>query len=219
MPMKGREGHRTLRLLVALSLAAIYAVPCLTIGGVHGDGSFLSCFFVPAIVMVVAGVVFMIVTPALPLPWRNRHGTRSAPRDVRLSWHAAVGVPSAVPALFLPANMFAFVVFHLDPRWPITVAVVVVVLAVGLISIRRSREYRLVRSGEVAMAIVDRRENTDESTDRIFYHFSTPSGRTVTGRARYLGYNVAVGSEVPVFFDAADPRRQVAGCNTWFEPA
>ena len=76
----------------------------------------------------------------------------------------------------------------------------------------------LLRSGEVAMAFIDGRENTAEwSDDRIFYHFRTAGGADVSGRAFYVGYNVPEGSIIPVFYDANNPRDHVVACVSWFE--
>jgi hypothetical protein len=88
----------------------------------------------------------------------------------------------------------------------------------AIVSLRRCRERRLLRSGEVAMAFIDGRENTAEwADDRIFYHFRTASGMTVSGRALYTGYDVLEGSSVPVFYDANNPKDHLVACASWFE--
>jgi len=97
----------------------------------------------------------------------------------------------------------------------------VITLALGIMAIvalRRWREIQLLRSGEVAMAFIDGRENTAEwQDDRIFYHFRTASGAGVSDRAFYTGYDILEGSSVPVFCDANNPRNHVVACASWFE--
>jgi hypothetical protein len=87
------------------------------------------------------------------------------------------------------------------------------------VATRRAHELRLVRSGEVATAVVDRRENSDETTDRITYHFSTARGTTVAARASFLGHDIHPGTGVPVYYDPTNPTDHVAACATWFEAA
>ncbi len=49
------------------------------------------------------------------------------------------------------------------------------------------------------------------------YHFITPSGVAVSGRAYDRGYGVREGSDVPVFYCANNPKDHVAACGCWFE--
>jgi hypothetical protein len=87
------------------------------------------------------------------------------------------------------------------------------------VAIRRAHEFRLVRRGEVATAVVNQHENSDEATDRMTYHFTTASGTTISGRTSFLGHDIHPGTGVPVYYNPIHPTDHVAACATWFEAA
>lgn len=107
---------------------------------------------------------------------------------------------------------------HFNIDWALYCVIMFAMAILALVARRRRREIRLLRSGEKAMAFIDSRENTAEwQDDRIYYHFITAGGATVSGRALYTGYDVLEGSSVPVFYDADNPGNHVVACTSWFE--
>jgi hypothetical protein len=206
-----------MQIIVTIALTVLYIGLSLTLGGVHSNNG-PWWFFLPCIVMVFAYGVAKMILAKLPLPWVNEQGNSSPPRRVHLSWRAAVRLPVYAPFLLILWHFLSILRMHFDIDW---VLYCVITLALGIMTIvafRRWREIRLLRSGEVAMAFIDGRENTAEwSDDRIFYHFRTASGADVSGRAYYVGYNVLEGSIIPVFYDANNPRDHVVACASWFE--
>ena len=106
---------------------------------------------------------------------------------------------------------------HSDSGWVLYLVVVLALAVLARLSIKRWREIRLLRDGEVTMAIVHSRQVTGEWTDRIAYQFKTARGETVSGRAWDSGYNVSEGSSVPVFYNADNPKEHVVACASWFE--
>jgi hypothetical protein len=207
-----------MRLLLALALAALYTATCLTLSGVL-SGGFAWWFFAPALMVFGAGMLWKLISIALPLPWVEREGRGLAPRRVRLSWRAAVGLPAVVPALFIPWNMLTILHLHFSPSWVRCLEAMTAAAILAWVAIRRAHEFRLVRSGEVATAVVDQRDNSDEATDRITYHFSTACGTTVAGRTSFLGHDIRPGTGVPVYYNPTHPTDHVAACATWFEAA
>jgi hypothetical protein len=207
-----------MRLLLALALTALYTAMCLTLGGVH-PGGFAWWFFAPALIVFGAGLLWKLVSIALRVPWVEGEVKGPAPRRVRLSWRAAVGVPAVVPALFIPWNMLTILRLHFDPPWVWLLEAMTAAAILAWVTIRRAHEFRLVRNGEVATAVVDQRENNDEATDRIIYHFSTVRGTTVAGRTSFLGHDIRPGTGVPVYYNPTHPTDHVAACATWFEAA
>ena len=206
-----------MQIIVTIALTVLYIGLSLTLGGVHSNNG-PWWFFLPCIVTVCAYGVAAMILAKLPLPWVNERGYRSPPRRVHLSWRAAVRLPAYAPFLLILWHLLAILRMHFDID---VVLYGVIMLVLGIMTIvahRRRREIRLLRSGEVAMAFIDGRQNTAEwSDDRIFYHFRTASGADVSGRAFYVGYNVLEGSIIPVFYDANNPRDHVVACASWFE--
>ena len=206
-----------MQIAVTIALTVLYVSLSLTLGGVHSNNG-PWWFFLPCIVSLCAFVVAKIIQDKLPLPWANEQGYSSPPRRVHLSWRASVRLPAYAPSLLILWHFLSILRMHFDIDW---VLYCVITLALGIMTIvalSRWREIRLLRSGEVAMAFIDSRENTAEwQDDRIYHHFRTASGAAVSGRALYAGYDVLEGSGVPVFYDANNPRDHVAACASWFE--
>ena len=206
-----------MQIAVTIALTATYLGLSLTLGGVHSSNG-PWWFFLPCIVSVCAFVVAKMIMVKLPLPWVNEQGYSSPPRRVHLSWRATVRLPAYAPFLLILWHFLSILRMHFDIDW---VLYCVIMLALGMmtiIALRRWREIRLIRSGEVAMAFINSRENTAEwQDDRIYYHFRTARGADVSGRAFYVGYDVLEGSIIPVFYDAKNPSDHVVACASWFE--
>ena len=202
---------------VTIALTALYVGLSLALGGVNSNNG-PWWFFLPCIVSACAFVFAKIIQDRLPLPWVNEQGYSSPPRRVHLSWRAAVRLPAYAPCLLILWHFLSILRMHFDIDW---VLYCVITFALGImiiIDLRRWREIRLLRSGKVAMAYIDGRQNTAEwENDKIFYHFRTASGTDVSGRSLYTGYDVLEGSIIPVFYDADNPRDHVVACASWFE--
>jgi len=206
-----------MQIVITIALTAIYVSLSLALGGVHANNG-PWWFFLPCIVSACAFVVAKVILDKLPLPWLNEQDYRSPPRRVHLSWRAAVRLPAYAPFLLILWHFLAILRMHFDID---CVLYGVIMLVLGIITIVARRcwcEIRLLRSGDVAMAFIESRENTAEwQDDRIYYHFITTNGTTVPGRALYTGYDVREGGSVPVFYDANNPGDHVVACASWFE--
>jgi hypothetical protein len=206
-----------MQIVVTITLTTIYVGLSLALGGVYSNNG-PWWFFLPCIVSACAFAVAKVILDRLPLPWVNEKGYRSPPRRVHLSWRAAVRLPAYAPFLLILWHFLSILRMHFDIDG---VLYGMIMLALGIMAIvahRRRREIRLLRSGDVAMAFIEGRQNTAEwQDDRITYHFITADGATVSGRALYTGYDVRAGGSVPVFYDAHNPRDHVIACASWFE--
>jgi hypothetical protein len=206
-----------MQLAVAIALTAFYVGLSLALGGVHANNG-LWWFFMPCLVTVCACGVAGITQAKLPLPWANEQGYSPPPRRVRLSWRAAVRLPAYAPLLLIVWHFITILRLHFAIDGVLYCLFTLTLGIMAIVALRRRREILLLRSGEVAMAFIDSRENTAEwSDDRIFYHFRAAGGAEVPGRAYYVGYNVSEGAVIPVFYDARDPGHHVAACASWFE--
>lgn len=69
------------------------------------------------------------------------------------------------------------------------------------------------------MALVLGQDSSTDSSemDRIDYRFTAADGTAVAARGRDRGYDVPVGSEVPVFYVASDPRDHLIASGSWLE--
>ena len=207
-----------MQIAVTIALTILYVGISLALGGVRPGKGFIWWFFVPCIVMVCTGFIATRIMAILPIPWASGQRYGLPPRRVHLSWRAALRLPVYVTFLILPWHMLSILRFHFGLDWVLWILLALAFAILARMTRRRRREIHLLRSGEMAMAFIDSRENTAEwSDDRIFYHFSTASGSVVSGRAFYVGYNVLEGSGVPVFYDADNPRNHVVACASWFE--
>jgi hypothetical protein len=203
--------------IVTIALTAIYVGLSLALGGVHANNG-PWWFFLPCIVSACAFVVAKMISDKLPLPWLNERGYRSPPRRVHLSWRAAVRLPAYAPFFLILWHFLSILRMHFDIDGVLVGMIMLVLGIMTMVALRRRRKIRLLRSGEVAMAFIESRENTAEwQDDRITYHFIAADGANVPGRALYTGYAVRAGGSVPVFYDAKNPRDHVVACASWFE--
>jgi hypothetical protein len=206
-----------MQVAASIALTVIYLGLSLVLGGVRsGNGPWW--FFLPCIVSVLAFAAAKAIQDKLPLPWVDERGYGAPPRRVHLSWRASVRLPAYAPFLLILWHLLAILRMHFDIDWVLYCAITLTLGMVTMVALSGWREVQLLRSGEVAMASVDGREDTAEwQDDRIYYHFATARGADVSGRARYAGYDVLEGSLIPVFYDADDPRDHVVACASWFE--
>ncbi|WAC08476.1 MAG: hypothetical protein OS130_04585 [Thermodesulfobacteriota bacterium] len=206
-----------MQIAVTIALTATYLGLSLTLGGVHSNNG-PWWFFLPCIVSICAFVVAKMIMAKLPLPWVNEQGYSSPPRRVHLSWRATVRLPAYAPFLLILWHFLSILRMHFDIDWVLCCVIMLVLGMMTIVALRRWREIRLLRSGEVGMAFINSRENTAEwQDDRIYYHFKTARGADVSGRAFYVGYDVLEGSIIPVFYDPKNPSDHVVACASWFE--
>ncbi|TAN41286.1 MAG: hypothetical protein EPN25_05285 [Nitrospirae bacterium] len=206
-----------MQIAITIALTVFYVGISLMLGGVHPKSGMPWWFFAPTTVAFLASFVAITIIGKLPLPWVKKQQYSLSPRRVRPSWRGVFWLPVWAPLLLVPWHFLYILRMHADIGW---VLYLVVVLALALLArqaIKRWREIRLLRSGEVTMAIVHSRQVTGEWTDRIVYQFKTAGGETVSGRAWDVGYNVSEGSSVPVFYNANNPTNHVIACASWFE--
>lgn len=205
-----------MELVAAIALAVLYAALTLAWGGVPPRSGSPWWVFAPFIMTFGAGLLSMAVTAMLPKPWAEGRGYARPPRRVHLSWRSAFRIPAGLPMAVWLGYVYWALRLHFNIGWVLYLVTGVAVLVAGVLARRRCREFRLLRNGEIAIAVVDQRIILD-ATDQIVFHFTTPLRRTVTGRGWDLGYNVGEGSPLPVFYDPADPQTHVLACSAWFE--
>lgn len=208
-----------IRIAIAVALAAAYAAICRTWGGLHSGGAFAGWFFTPAFTTLGAGLLAMLASHRTASPWRSGGGKGPAPRRVRLSWRAVFGTPAAVPALFLAGNILAIVRLHAGRPALALAAIALALGALAWLALRRAREYRLLRAGDIATATVHHRETSDEAADRVFYRFTSAGGTHVSSHARFAGERLDPGDDLTVYYEPGEPANHVAACATWFEAA
>jgi 4-amino-4-deoxy-L-arabinose transferase-like glycosyltransferase len=206
-----------MQLAVTIVLTVLYVGLSLALGGVQPSSGMPWWFFVPPAVAFFASYVAIRLFAILPMSWVNKRRYGSSPRRVHLSWRGAVWFPVSAPLLLVPWYFLSILRMHFDLGWVLWLVVTLALALLTGVVLRRWREIRLLRGGEVAMALVDARQFTGEWTDRIVYHFRTAGGTIVSGRVWDAGYGVLEGSTVPVFYDANDPGDHVVACGCWFE--
>jgi hypothetical protein len=203
--------------LVALYLRLTQAL----IGVFPGGGVVLGWFCGPALMMVATGFLAYLICTFLPRRWENGRPYGAAPRKVHLSWRSAVLLPVMAPWVLFPGN-FLWQVRNADwteiisLKWRI--AVVIVLAAILAWTIHKARrDRRLLRDGEIAMAIVHGRDDEEEPHNRVFFQFMATDGTVVSGWGWDFRYQVPVGFDVPVFYDPRNPKHYVVACGSWFE--
>jgi hypothetical protein len=202
--------------VVALALAALYVGLTLAWAGVHPRSGFIWWFFAPAIMTFVTGLVGHLISGVLPIPWEGGREYALPPRRVHLSWRTAVRIPALLPMCLVPYYMAWILHLHCDVRWIAGIGGLVVATAATIVVRKRARELRLLRRGSVAMGVVLGRSGSEWPEDAS-YGFVTTEGASVRGSGNDLGYGVAAGSSVPVFYDAGNPSDHVVATACWFE--
>jgi hypothetical protein len=98
-------------------------------------------------------------------------------------------------------------------------------LAIGMIAVISivlltvvARQKHLIAEGEVAIARVTRLWKTHRGP-AIRYEFTTLRGEHLLGGGGDGSRQLAVGMNLPVFYDAQKPKRQLALCASFFEVA
>ena len=206
-----------MRVVVALALTAFYVGVSLALGGTGPKSSFPWWFFVPAAISALAGLIAVAVSAKIPKPWEEGRLPGPGPRQVQLSWRSAVRLPVFAPVLLIPWHMLSILRLHFDLDWALVAGGALLLLILLVIVLKRRREYILLRYGDAAVAHIDEHQEIEGWINRLFYHFRTREGLPVSGRAWDTGYGNLTGSNVPVFYERANPKRNVIACAAWFE--
>jgi hypothetical protein len=149
------------------------------------------------------------------------------PRNVRLSRRGKTTVTVLMVALLaaLAGYLATLAVARraLGDQSPQTSQFPLDALAIGMIAVISivlltvvARQKQLVAEGEVAVARVTRRWQTHRGP-AIRYEFTTLRGEQLLGGAGDGSRQLDVGMDVPVFYDAQKPKRQLALCASFFE--
>lgn len=78
------------------------------------------------------------------------------------------------------------------------------------------RDKELIENGALAMGRITTQKNA-KNTSLITYEFRDASGRTLTGSGNDLSRSFYPEMSVPVFYDAENPKRNLASCASFFE--
>lgn len=122
-----------------------------------------------------------------------------------------------VGVIYLTAHNPAAARGHVHPSGFLAVPIIFVVLIV-VPYFRDKRNAPLLRDGELALARVTYQENIQvgkSSYSRIAYEFKTSSGQLIQDRAKDLTYSVYEEMTIPVFYDPANPSKNVTPCATY----
>ncbi|HVB36110.1 MAG TPA: hypothetical protein VND42_02635, partial [Candidatus Acidoferrales bacterium] len=84
------------------------------------------------------------------------------------------------------------------------------------VRVRMVRDQNLMENGAVAMARVTGQQ-TLKNNSVITYEFEDANGKTISESGPDLTRSLFEGMTVPVFYDAQNPKRQVAACASFFE--
>lgn len=121
------------------------------------------------------------------------------------------------PALVIPWHFLWIIRFHFDDDRLLFLMLAPAVIIFAYVARKRWRDAGLLRSGAVATGIIEGREDTEEWNNRVWYSFDPLNGNIMKSSSIETGYKPAVGSVVPVFFDANKPKRHIVACASWFE--
>ena len=92
------------------------------------------------------------------------------------------------------------------------VIAVVMIVAANVVG----KQKQLLADGEMSLARV-----TDRALARngpnIRYEFTTPLGEHFSGSAQDATRKLSIGMNVPVFYDARNPKQQLALCASFYE--
>lgn len=149
---------------------------------------------------------------ALPRPRRVRF---RAPTSLLIILLFLVLLPIGV--VYLMTHHPASARGHVHPSGFLAMPIIFVVLIV-VPYFRDKRNQPLLRDGELSLGRVTYQENIQvgkSSYSRIAYEFKTPSGQLIQDRAKDLTYSVYEDMTIPVFYDPANPSKNVTPCATY----
>jgi hypothetical protein len=102
-------------------------------------------------------------------------------------------------------------------RFPIFVLTIVFIMIATIVMANIiGRQKQLLADGEMCMArVVDR--VLARNGPNIRYDFTTPLGEHLSGNSQDGSRKLSIGMCVPVFYDAQDPKKQLALCTSFYE--
>lgn len=102
-------------------------------------------------------------------------------------------------------------------QFPVYVLSIIFILVFGVVMMNViGRQKRLLVEGEMSMArVVDR--VLARNGPNIRYEFTTPLGEHLSGGAQDSSRKLSIGMYVPVFYDAQNPKKQLALCASFYE--
>jgi uncharacterized protein (DUF983 family) len=150
---------------------------------------------------------------------------QSLPRPRRVRFRVPKALFVILLFLFLlPVGVLYLMTHHpaaargqVNPSGFLAVPIIFVVLIV-VPYFRDKHNVPLLRDGELALARVTYQENIQvgkSSYSRIAYEFKTSSGQLIQDRAKDLTYSVYEDMTIPVFYDPANPSKNVTPCATY----
>lgn len=149
------------------------------------------------------------------------------PRPVRLGFRGKIMLTVVLLVVFF---LDAFLLWSLYGLWygahsfadfhgpQIFLACLAALIACVPFFVRRGivRHKNLMENGAVAMARVTGQRNL-KSNSIITYEFEDGNGKAISESGPDLTRSLCEGMTVPVFYDAENPKRQVAACASFFE--
>ncbi len=109
----------------------------------------------------------------------------------------------------------SFADFH-GPQIFLACLTVLIACVPFFVRVRMVRDQNLMENGAVAMARVTGQQ-TLKNNSVITYEFEDANGKTISESGPDLTRSLYEGMTVPVFYDAQNPKRQVAACASFFE--
>jgi uncharacterized protein (DUF983 family) len=228
--------------IVPLVIAAVAIIASFSIGWVNSPWFFLIALIF-AVVMLLPFFQFVSARKALntasttanpnlalaqpPLdPYLQQLQIAARPRRVRFRF------PMATVIMLLFIVLVGFLAYYfpqhatrpsrnahgLTITSPFFVALVFLIILAVVPFVRDRRRLPLMRDGELALGKVTYQENMSQgksSYSRIGYEFKTSSGQLIQDQAKDLTFSVYEDMTIPVFYDAANPSKNVTPCTTY----
>lgn len=152
------------------------------------------------------------------------------PRRVRFRFGGSLFLGSIVVVAFLTGLIYAFTLLRVNARHlptnrndfavllPFLFMLVIFVIIAVVPLVREKRNLPLLRDGELVFARITAQQTVQQgksSYSRIDYEFKTNTGQLVQNSVKDLTNSVFEDMTVPVFYDPADPSKNIPSCATY----
>ena len=228
--------------IVALVIAAVAMIASFSIGWVSSPWIFLIALIFAAIMLLpffqfvsarkALNTASATANPNLALaqppldPYLQQLQIVARPRRVRFRF------PMAIVIMLLFVVLVGFLAYYFPQHAtrpsrnahgvtitsPFLVVLVFIVILAGVPFVRDRRRLPLMRDGELALGKVIYQENVSRgksSYSRIGYEFRTNSGQLIQDQAKDLTFSVYEDMSIPLFYDPANPSKNVTPCATY----